>query len=385
MSSTNRTTKIKSLFELLKKQKREAPKIKIQNVLETLIYAACLENATFEQADGAFSVLEYHFIDWNEVRVSTAKELGDVFQHLPDPIAAGERIRKALQSVFETMYMFDLQEWKSKPLSQAMELLRKLPNCTPFMIDYTIQTAFGGHAIALDESALRVFRLLGLAQTNKENTKEDVPALERTISKSDAAEFTALLHQFAVPYFLHENPNDLRTALKGIDPQSAKRDWTAPVLQILKPVKPEKPIVPATPALPDVTTMDEEEFHEDDAVAVKELDFIPNPITGEEVPAHDTPKEDVKPAASGKSSKKKESKKSESKKKESKKAAPPVESTDVKPADVKPVDVKPVDEKPKRKRKAAKETPEEPPPSKVQEKEQTDKPPVRKLRQKKPK
>ena len=279
MSSTNRATKIKSLYKFLQKRYKHVPETQPRKVLEHLIYAACLENATFEQADHAFSVLEHHYIDWNEIRVSTAAELAYTFPHLPDALAAGERIRKSLQAVFETTYVFDLEELRKKSLSQAVELLDSLSVCSRFMVDYTTHNALGGHVIPLDESAKRVFRLLGLAQTNKENTREDVSGLERAIMKQEGHDFANLLHHFAVDFYKAESPKELQQILKSIDSQATNRDWTAPVLQIAKPVKPEKPR-PVIAPLP-AAALDDDDVT-DSVTDVEEVEFIPNPITGEE-------------------------------------------------------------------------------------------------------
>ncbi|MCL2304272.1 MAG: hypothetical protein FWC43_02900 [Planctomycetaceae bacterium] len=280
---SNRTTKIKSFQKFLKKRYKHVPQTQSRKVLEHLIYAACLENATFEQADAAFSVLEHHYIDWNEIRVSTANELAYTFPHLPDAVTAGERIRKSLQAVFDTTYVFDLEELRKKNLSQAVEFLKSLGVCSRFMVDYTAHNAFGGHVIPLDESALRVFRLLGLAQTNKDNTREDVGGLERAISKPEGHEFANLLHHFAVEFYHADGPAELQQLLKPIDPQAVNRDWTAPVLVVTKPVKPQK-LKPIIPPVAVAAVLDDDLDVAEGVRDVEEVEFLPNPITGEETP-----------------------------------------------------------------------------------------------------
>ena len=46
-------------------------------VLESLLFAACLENARPAAAELVFEKLKPSFFDWNEVRVSTVKELAE--------------------------------------------------------------------------------------------------------------------------------------------------------------------------------------------------------------------------------------------------------------------------------------------------------------------
>jgi len=379
MPSTNRTTKIKAFQKFLQKRYKHAPQTQSRKVLEHLVYAACLENATFEQADDAFSVLEHHYIDWNEIRVSTANELAYTFPHHPGAVIAGERIRKSLQAVFEVTYMFDLEDLRKKNLSQAVDFLGSLGVCSRFMIDYTTHNALGGHVIPLDESALRVFRILGLAQTNKDNTREVVGGLERAITKQEGQEFANLLHHFAVEFYPAADPGELQQLLKSIDSQTVKRNWTAPVLAVAKQAKPEKrkPVIPPIVA---AAVIDDDLDTIEVVSDVEELEFIPNPITGEETPLEPGDDEEEREETSAKSTQKaagKAAKKETASPKKTavkKEAAPKPETkkVEVKKASVKKPE-KPIPVPPKIKEEKEK-SPKPPQPSKQTPKKQAENP-----------
>ena len=287
MAAPSKTKKIESLAKLLQKRHKGLPGSPERAVLEHLVYAALLENATYEQADSAMTVLEHHFIDWNEVRVSTIGELADVFSMLPDPKAAGERVRLALQGIFEKTYQFDLEDLrkKGKNLSQAVGFLESVSACSRFMIDYTSQVAFGGHVIPLDEASLRVFRLLGLTQVNKEGTREEVPGLERAIAKKNGPAFSSQLHHFAAGFFVDPESVELRTLLKPIDPEALKRDWTPPILTLPKAQEktPSKSVAPLVATLPFVAS-DEDDFDDDhggteaEFISDDESDAVEQPV-----------------------------------------------------------------------------------------------------------
>lgn len=266
MAALSKTKKIESLTKLLHKRYKGLPTPPERTVLEHLAYAALLENASFELTDAAFAVLEHYFIDWNEIRVSTVYELADTFSMLPDPSAAGLRLRLALQGVFDKTYMFDLEDLnkKGKNLGQAVEFLESLECCSRFMIDYTTQAAFGGHVIPLDEAALRIFRLLGMTQVNKEGTREEVPGLERAVPKKNGLAFSLQLHHFAAEFFGDPESVELRNLLKPIDPEALERPWIPPVLaspkQAAKPTP--KPIPPVTTVLP-FDSIEDDDFDEE--------------------------------------------------------------------------------------------------------------------------
>jgi len=261
-----KTKRIEQLVKLVQKRTKGIVPPQERPVLEGLIYAALLENASQSQADEAYTVFDNYFVDWNEARVALPQELADIFPMLPEPLQAGERVRGTLQAVFERTFQFDLEDIpkKSRNLSQAVEFFEKLPGCSRFMADVMTQTVLGGHTIPLDEATLRVFRLLGLTQVNDSKTKEFVPGIERAISKKKGITIFYQLHHFAATYFNDPEAAELRQILKPLDAEVLTRSCAKPVLVI--PKNKEKPrYVPAVKLPPERITMlggDDDEFDE---------------------------------------------------------------------------------------------------------------------------
>src|SRR5437773_11700339 len=102
MTTINRSAQLTKVHKVLKKHYKPVVPPAERMVLEHLLYACCLENARYESADEAFAKLKELYFDWNEIRVTTVSELAEVLAGIPDAVAAGQRIKKALQSVFES-------------------------------------------------------------------------------------------------------------------------------------------------------------------------------------------------------------------------------------------------------------------------------------------
>src|SRR5207249_3137681 len=99
-TTTNRQRVLTQLFTVLKK--RYQPRdLDARPVLEQFIYAICREGVTREQADRAFRNLQERFFDWNEIRVSSGRELEEILADLPDAEARAQRLISLLQEVFE--------------------------------------------------------------------------------------------------------------------------------------------------------------------------------------------------------------------------------------------------------------------------------------------
>ena len=90
-----------------------------RGVLETFIFAACLEDATDEQAEAAYSRLLDQFHDMNEIRVSLISEIERTLDELSEPAIRARRVREGLQHFFEEHFNFDLEPMKKKTQDSA--------------------------------------------------------------------------------------------------------------------------------------------------------------------------------------------------------------------------------------------------------------------------
>lgn len=222
MAAPSRTAQFTRLHKILARHyKPVAPDTK-RSVLEHLLFACCLENAHYHVAEEAFAAMVDSFFDWNEIRVSTVRELSEVMGGLPDPRAAAQRFKRVLQSIFEATYSFDLEELRKLSLGAAQQRLEKIDGTTRFSIAYVTQVALGGHAIPLDSGTLEVLALVNLAN-QAEVAAGSVAALERAIPKTAGVEFASLLHQLGADYVATPFARSLHQILLEIDPTVADR------------------------------------------------------------------------------------------------------------------------------------------------------------------
>ena len=190
--------------------------------MENLLFACCLEDAPYELADECFSRLQESYFDWNEVRVTTVRELGEMFRGIPNATANALNLKNSLQSVFESQYSFDLENLKRQNLGQAVEVLQGYKGPTQFTVAYVTQMNLGGHSIPLGKGGLDTFYIVG-AVNEKEAAAGTVPGLERAIPKSKGIEFGSLLHQFAADLIASPFSQQVRGILLEIDPDCKDR------------------------------------------------------------------------------------------------------------------------------------------------------------------
>jgi endonuclease-3 len=222
MTPVSRTAQFAKVHKTLKKHYKPVSPRADRSVLEHLMFACCLEDAGYDAAEEAFAALEHTFFDWNEVRVTSLSELSEVMTRLPDPRAAGNRIKRILHSIFEAAYSFDLEDTRKKNLGPTVKWLEKLDGATRFIVAYVVQSALGGHQVPIDAGTMSVLRILDLV-TDKDAAAGVVPGLERAVSKSKGIEFGSLLHQLGAEFTANPYSPAVRDILLQIEPTAKER------------------------------------------------------------------------------------------------------------------------------------------------------------------
>jgi endonuclease-3 len=222
MALPSRTAQFTRLHKILKKYYHPVAPDADRSVLEHLLFASLLENAHYTAAEEAFAALVHSFFDWNEIRVSSVRELSEVVGGLPEPSSASHHVKRILQSLFEATYSFDLEELRKLNLGPAVERLEKIEGTTRFAVAYVVQAALGGHSIPLDSGTLQALLLTGPIQQS-DAAAGVVPGLERAIPKNIGVEFGSLLHQLGADFVASPFTPSVHAILLEINPEIKDR------------------------------------------------------------------------------------------------------------------------------------------------------------------
>src|SRR5438105_10909088 len=195
-TTTNKQRVLSQIFTTLKKR-YEPGEHEPRPVLEQFLYAVCREGATRAQADRAFRNLQDRFFDWNEIRVSSPREVEEALGNIPDGEKRANRLISFLQEVFETTYSFDLESLHKKGLKQAAKQLSRYQAANDYAVSWVIQHSLGGHAIPLDAPSIHVLHRLGLLDDTEGELEALRTSLEHLIPKSRDPLFTELVSAIA--------------------------------------------------------------------------------------------------------------------------------------------------------------------------------------------
>lgn len=185
----------KKLLAILKKRYKSLSSVKSRPVLESMVYAVCLEDSTVEQADAAFARLYASFHDLNEIRVSSVTEVTTAFEGMPHPEWRAIQVRGLLQYIFEKNFAFEFEGLRKKTLELAQKQLSKIRDLSPFVRAWTLQEALGSHMVPMDGSMTRACLYLGLVDIGS-NEEQASTAMRPVLRKNEAQTFCELLRAF---------------------------------------------------------------------------------------------------------------------------------------------------------------------------------------------
>jgi len=217
---------------------KSVPKIELP-VVETLLFAVCLEDNPWTTAEVGMKHLIASFFDLNEIRVSSVNELELVLTPLHKADWKGLRIRSILRHLFETTYSYDFEKLRRQTLEQAVKTLKKIPDVTPFIRDFVLHEILGSHIVFLDDSMLTAAKWLGLVPEDSD-VNEASEYLKGGLKKSEVSEFCHLLRCLAT------DPKFIPRFIDHADSEQSMDDVMERFAELQQPPK-KKPAKPAAP------------------------------------------------------------------------------------------------------------------------------------------
>ncbi|MCP4858574.1 MAG: hypothetical protein GY903_29200, partial [Fuerstiella sp.] len=186
----------RKLSSLLQKDYgRSVPKTKLP-VLETMLFAVCLEDNSWENAESGYEKLLKSYFDLNEIRVSSVPELERTLGTLKAAAWKGLRIKSILRFVFESTYTYDFEKLAKLTLESAQKRLKKIDYISPFVANFTLHQILGSHVVCLDEGTHRAAIHFGIVPPDS-SIEAASEFLKAGVKKADTSAFTHLLRCFA--------------------------------------------------------------------------------------------------------------------------------------------------------------------------------------------
>ncbi|RME03893.1 MAG: hypothetical protein D6805_04980 [Planctomycetota bacterium] len=168
-------TKIKQIFNLLASKYGHYAQPEGQSILEHLIYYILSYDSSITCAKKAFKafVQGEEFVDWNEVRVASNRNLKEFLQEFRCQPSSGEKIKKLLSNVFEKFHKLDLEFLRQKPIEEAKKILSSLPALEKHIIPWILAITHQGNQFPIDQKTHLILARLGVIPPKTEDTELD--------------------------------------------------------------------------------------------------------------------------------------------------------------------------------------------------------------------
>lgn len=236
LKASEKQAVVKKLTTLLKKEYGGSLPKANRPVLETVLFAICLERSGYDDAQAAYDRLLEAFFDLNEIRVSSVSEIEQALGELDDAAWKALRIRETLQYVFEKYYQFDFDGLRRKTLDAAQKQLEEINHITPFVQGYVLQQCLGAHVVPLDSGSRDALVWMGLVdpETDVQHAADE---MKSALRKADGPLFSHLLHCLAVDRRRNGAFEPAEVAQNGssADPETGSRPAEEPSREGLPP------------------------------------------------------------------------------------------------------------------------------------------------------
>jgi hypothetical protein len=194
--TSDRAAILKKLLPAIKKHYKVVVPKHDRPVLETMLFAICLEDASVDEAEKSYARLHVEFPDLNEIRVSSVLEIERAFVGQTDAEWRAFRVRSVLQYVFEKSFAFEFESLRKKTLELATKQLVKIKHLSTFVRNYTLQSVIGAHLIPIDPAMGRALVWLGLVPPNQD-IEQMGETLKAVVRKADVPQFCFTLRCLA--------------------------------------------------------------------------------------------------------------------------------------------------------------------------------------------
>jgi len=184
---------IRKLYRALKRKYPKPVQPTYEDPIEAVVYAILSAELTKSETETALKKFSDYFIDLNDLRVSRAEEIVDLFGNdSPTTRDIAMSLTRALGSVYNKYHTVSLRSLTKIGKKPARQILEKFNGITEYVIDYCMLTALQGHAIPLTRRMTQY--LTGNNFVDPEADEQQIKGfLTRQISARNAYEFYALL------------------------------------------------------------------------------------------------------------------------------------------------------------------------------------------------
>ena len=271
--------KLKKISDALEKRYGKYEHVEFDDFIETMMHQILALGASSELADKALKAIHDEFVDWNDMRMATVREIEDILgDDYPRCREKAEDVINLLADLYTAFRKMMLNE--VAPTEEGMMTLRALPETTLVrrdMVEHALNVVFGIPTFSADELQIDNLKLLGGLPKNMEledcffTMSQALVDEEVTIEELRQLSHGLRCHaDFLVQFNIHD-PKPIGYGWDKPDPLGMK---VAKFKSEIQDVEPIDPIKPAPKPLLDLLIDDDDDEEEEEKEIDPDLDLL---------------------------------------------------------------------------------------------------------------
>lgn len=188
--------RLKRLLKSLRSSAGKAVQPAAEDPVTHLILGVFSRDMPENKAREVLERMRAFVVDYNELRVTSPREMAEYIGDYPDGWTKCEDLSRALNRVFAMQHLVTLDHLLGKSRKEARDYLAKLEGLDAYSRARVLLFGLQQHAIPLDEAMWACLRKLHIVDP-KASLEEAQAFLERHIDEEDAIEFVTLLRKHA--------------------------------------------------------------------------------------------------------------------------------------------------------------------------------------------
>jgi endonuclease III len=199
VKTTERKTRsrlLRQVLGILEKARGRRRRRRRPDALETLLHSVLAGNGNDLLAAKILEKLHLELVDWNELRVTTPRDIEEMIAPLPDAAEKALILRRILHKLFRERHSLSLGHFKRFGQERLSQDLDELGGLNPAMRDRILLKAFDVNVLPLTEDIERVTKRLGLIESylTSDKVKE---AIEEILPPKRVYSFYHLMSEHA--------------------------------------------------------------------------------------------------------------------------------------------------------------------------------------------
>ena len=97
------------------------------DVLDTLILGALTSKMRLKEVLKSWDLLRTQFVDWNEIRISSASEVAENFPKAENPLELANQIKEMLTTLFLIRHQVSLEFIRENTVPETREFFKRSP------------------------------------------------------------------------------------------------------------------------------------------------------------------------------------------------------------------------------------------------------------------